>query len=75
MLILLLIIAILAITKWIGYFYGLAGMIHYMEENNIKLPTDEEAKKAIKWAVKSSISSLKVKYKFFKLKCITKIRR
>ncbi|WP_238918591.1 hypothetical protein [Clostridium sp. YIM B02555] len=64
---------IYSISKWISYFYGLAGMIHYMEENNMKPPTDEEIKKAIKWCVEKSFNSLMVKYKFLKLKYFTRI--
>jgi hypothetical protein len=81
MIILLLIISVIAVValiKWISYFYGLAGMIHYMEENNMKSPTDEEIKKAINWAFTSSINSFKNKligkYKFLKLKYFTRIR-
>jgi len=58
---------IYSISKWISYFYGLAGMIHYMEENNMKSPTDEEIKKAINWAFINSINSFKLKLKFKKL--------
>jgi len=68
-------VAVLAIVKWISYFYGLAGMIHYMKENNMKPPNDEEIKKAIKWCAENSFNSLKGKYKFFKLKYFTRIRR
>lgn len=65
--------AILGITtiystaKWISYFYGLAGMIHYMEENDMKTPTNQEIEKAIAWAFTNSINSLKLKLKIKKL--------
>ncbi|NRT76354.1 hypothetical protein [Clostridium beijerinckii] len=60
-------VAILAVVKWISYFYGLAGMIRYMEENNMKAPTDDEIKKAIKWCAENSFNSFKLKLKFKKL--------
>lgn len=65
-LILIMVVAmVISIVKWFSYFYGLCGLIHYMEINNMKTPTDDEMKEATKWAIDSSISSILRKFKGF----------
>lgn len=51
-------IIVISMVKWFSYFYGLGALIHYMELNNMRLPTDEETKEATKWAIESSINSM-----------------
>lgn len=50
-------IIVISMVKWFSYFHGLGALIHYMELNNMRLPTDEETKDATKWAIESSINS------------------
>ncbi|MBN1071174.1 hypothetical protein DVV81_08320 [Clostridium botulinum] len=54
----LVITSISAAIKCLSYFYGLCGLIHYMEINNMKIPDDKELKEATEWAVKNSVSNL-----------------
>ncbi|MBN1048735.1 hypothetical protein [Clostridium botulinum] len=54
----LVITSISVAIKCLSYFYGLCGLIHYMEINNMKIPDDKELKEATDWAVKNSISSI-----------------
>lgn len=49
---------IFALLKWFAYFNSTAGLLHYMQVNQIRLPNDEELKSCAKWAVKHLIDDL-----------------
>lgn len=55
-LLILVVALIISMYKWYCYFHGLSGLIHYMEINKMREPTEEEKNDAINWAIKNSIS-------------------